>query len=82
MMTCPSCHESIKSEWHFCRWCGTALAAAANAPAVANKGALDDALSSLLSSQQGTQHQPVDSQNSMSDSEYLGYLQAGIVPGR
>lgn len=81
-MTCPSCHESIKSEWHFCRWCGTALVAAAGALAVANTGALDDDLNSLLSSGQDIQHQPADSQNSMSDSEYLGYLQAGIVPGR
>jgi hypothetical protein len=66
-MTCPSCHESIKSEWHFCRWCGVALASVPSAPAVENTGARDDALNSLPSSGQDTQHQPVDSQNSMSD---------------
>lgn len=82
MMNCSICHSSVQPGWHFCRWCGTALNPLAGAPTLAKTNALDTFLGSFLTGAQSDQAPSADSQNSLSDIEYINYLNAGIVPGR
>jgi len=81
-MNCPVCYEPVQGEWHFCRWCGTTVGDAAGAPAQVQTNTNDAVLNSLLSGAQNIGARPDESRNSMSYSEYLGYLQAGIVPAK
>lgn len=46
-MNCTICREPVQHEWHFCRWCGTALASGASATVVAKKSAFDAIFNSL-----------------------------------
>ncbi len=81
-MNCSSCHEPVQPGWFFCRACGTALAPVAGGAAVADKSVLDATLSALLAAGQSGQAGAQSGGSEMGRSDYLGYLDAGIVPHR